>query len=101
VAPKITFTGTIILTYISKSIKWKWTAEHQEAFEKMKLLIAKETLLSFPDFSQEFEIDTDASKLQLGACISQNSKPVAFYSRKLQPAQTRYIQPLKENYYLL
>jgi hypothetical protein len=47
-------------------------------------------LLAFPDFSKEFEIHTDASKLQLGACISQNGKPVAFYSRKLQSAQTRY-----------
>jgi RNase H-like domain found in reverse transcriptase len=49
-----------------------------------------ETILTFPDFSQEFEIHTDASNLQLGACISQNGKQVAFYSRKLQPAQTRY-----------
>ena len=52
--------------------------------------MAKETLVTFPDFSKEFEIHTDASNLQLGACISQDRKPVAFYSRKLQPAQTRY-----------
>ena len=25
-----------------------------------------------------------------GQCISQNNKPIAFYSRKLQPAQRRY-----------
>jgi hypothetical protein len=56
----------------------------------MKALLAKETFLTFPDFSKEFEIHTDASKPQLGACISQNGKPVAFYSRKLQSAQTRY-----------
>jgi RNase H-like domain found in reverse transcriptase/Integrase zinc binding domain len=62
----------------------------------MKALIAKETLLTFPDFSQEFEIHTDASKLQLGACISQNGKPVAFYSRKLQPAQTRFTTTERE-----
>ena len=80
----------------SSKIKWKWTPEHQEAFDKMKALIAKETLLTFPDFSQEFEIHTDASKLQLGACISQNGKPVAFYSRKLQPAQTRYTTTERE-----
>jgi RNase H-like domain found in reverse transcriptase len=84
----------------SAKVKWKWTTEHQEAFEKMKLLIAKETISTFPDFSQEFEIHTDASKLQLGACISQNGKPVAFYSRKLQLAQ-QDIQPLKENCCLL
>jgi hypothetical protein len=56
----------------SSKVKWKWTTEHQESFDKMKSLIAKETLLTFPDFSKEFEIHTDASKLQLGACISQN-----------------------------
>jgi hypothetical protein len=81
---------------ISAKVKWKWTTEHQEAFDKMKALIAKETLLTFPDFSQEFEIHTDASKLQLGACISQNGKPVGFYSRKLQPAQTRYTTTERE-----
>jgi hypothetical protein len=84
----------------SAKVKWKWTTEHQEAFDQMKALIAKETLLTFPDFSQEFEIHTDASKLQLGACISQNGKPVAFYSRKLQPAQTRYTTVQKEHYSL-
>src|SRR5437868_727482 len=32
----------------------------------------------------------DASLSQLGACISQNRRPIAFYSHKLNPAQTRY-----------
>ena len=62
----------------------------------MKALMAKETLVTFPDFTKEFEIHTDASKLQLGACISQGGKPVAFYSRKLNPAQTRYTTTERE-----
>ena len=62
----------------------------------MKKLISKETLLTYPDFSQPFEIHTNASKVQLGACISQNNKPIAFYSRKLNPAQTRYITTERE-----
>jgi hypothetical protein len=74
----------------SAKVKWKWTPECQDSFEKMKAIMAKETLVTFPDFTKEFEIHTDASKLQLGACISQGGKPVAFYSRKLQPAQTCY-----------
>jgi hypothetical protein len=85
----------------SAKVKWKWTTEHQEAFDKMKALIAKETLLTFPDFYQEFEIHTEFSKLQLGACISQNGKPVAFYSRKLQPAQTRYTTTARELLYIV
>jgi len=77
-------------TLTSKNVKWKWTKEHQDAFDNMKKLIAQETLLTYPDFNKPFEIHTDASDVQLGACISQDGKPVAFYSRKLNPAQTRY-----------
>jgi hypothetical protein len=80
----------------SAKVKWTWTTEHQEAIDKKKALITKETLLTFPDISQEFEIHTDASKLQLGACISKNGKQVAFYSRKLQSAQTRYTTTERE-----
>ena len=60
------------------------------AFNKIKQIFRCETLLSFPDFNKPFEIHTDTSHTQLGAVISQNNKPIAFYSRKLQPAQTRY-----------
>ena len=58
----------------------------QAAFEKVKKIISKETLVAFPDFSKPFVIHTDASHTQLGAIISQNNKPIAFYSRKLNPA---------------
>jgi transposase InsO family protein len=66
------------------------------AFDTTEILIAKETLLTYPDFNKQFEIHTDASKLQLGACISQSGKPIAFYSRKLNPAQTRYTTTERE-----
>ena len=47
--------------------------------------MAKEMLVTFPDFTKEFEVHMDASKLQLGACISQGGKPVAFYSKNWNP----------------
>ena len=80
----------------SKDAKWEWTDVHQQAFDKIKKLVSKETLLSFPDFSKRFDIHTDASHTQLGAVISQNNKPIAFYSRKLNPAQTRYTTTERE-----
>ena len=58
--------------------------------------MARETLLAFPDFNKMFEIHTDASKLQLGQIISQEGKPIAFYSRKLNPAQSRYTTTERE-----
>jgi RNase H-like domain found in reverse transcriptase/Reverse transcriptase (RNA-dependent DNA polymerase)/Integrase zinc binding domain/Retroviral aspartyl protease len=74
----------------SKTTKWTWTDVHQKAFELMKQIVSKETLLSYPNFRQPFDIYTDASKTQLGAVISQENRPIAFYSRKLSAAQTRY-----------
>ena len=43
-----------------------------------------------------FEIHTNASKLQLGSVIAQQNRPVAFYSRKLNPAQQRYTTTERE-----
>jgi hypothetical protein len=80
----------------SKTVKWQWTAVEQKAFDTMKRIIARETLLVYPDFNQPFIIYTDASHTQLGAVISQNNKPIAFYSRKLNPAQTRYTTTERE-----
>ncbi len=39
---------------------------------------------------QGFEVYTDSSKLQLGAVITQANRPLAFFSRKLSPAQQKY-----------
>ena len=70
----------------SSKVKWHWTEEHQNAFEEMKRVIAKETMLNYPNFSKPFHIHTDASDVQLGACISQDGKSIAFYSRTLNSA---------------
>jgi hypothetical protein len=51
----------------------------------MKKIIGKEVLLAYPDFTKPFVIHADASHAQLGAAISQDNKPIAFYSRKLNP----------------
>ena len=42
-------------------------------------------LKSYPNFSEEFTIHTYARKTHLRGVISQNGKPIAFYSRKLTP----------------
>ena len=55
----------------SSKVKWKWEEEHDKAFREIKKVMARETLLAFPDFNKRFTIHTDASKTQLGAVISQ------------------------------
>jgi hypothetical protein len=80
----------------SKTVKWRWGKVEQTAFDTIKKIVAKEVLLSYPDFTQPFQIYTDASQLQLGAIITQHGKPIAYWSRKLNPAQTRYTTTERE-----
>jgi len=61
-----------------------------------KRVIAKETMLANPNFNKPFQIYTDTSHYQLGAVVSQEGKPIAFYSRKLNPAQMRYTTTERE-----
>ena len=54
-------------------------------------------LLSYLDFDKSFNIHTDSSNLQLDVVISQNKKPIAYYSRKLNPTQTHNTMTDKES----
>jgi hypothetical protein len=74
----------------------KWEKVHQEAFDKIKQVITNYVMLAFPDFNKPFEINTDASDFQLGAVIMQERRPVAFYSRKLNPALQNYTTGKRE-----
>ncbi len=59
-------------------------------FDDVKAAIANETVIAYPDFSKPFEIYTDASSMQLGAVITQDDRPTAFFSRKLSETQQKY-----------
>jgi hypothetical protein len=49
--------------------------------------------LSYPGYSKDFEIYTDASSKQLGAVITQDNRPIVFCSWKLSNMQRKYIIP--------
>ena len=85
-----------LTSLVSTKAKWKWTEEEQQAFDNMKKIISQEVLLAYPDFTKMFDIHTDASDLQIGSVISQDNQPIAFFSRKLNDAQTRYTTTEKE-----
>ena len=53
-------------------------------------MLAKEAMLTFPDFDEIFHVFADASDLQLGGVIEQNGRPLAFYTRQLNSAQRNY-----------
>jgi hypothetical protein len=79
-------------TRINKAKKkpWRWDLIHQQAFDNVKAAITKDTVLAYPDFSKPFEIYMDASSTQLGAVITQDNRPIAFFSRKHSKVQQKY-----------
>ena len=80
----------------STNTKWQWGPQQEAAFKMAKKIIAREVMLAYPDFNKPFVIHADASHYQLGSVMSQDGKPIAFYSRKLNPAQTRYTTTERE-----
>jgi hypothetical protein len=70
--------------------KFIWDDQHEAAFLKMKDTLAQETMLTYPEFDQPFVIYTDASELQIGGVVTQNDKPLGFFSKKLNDTQKWY-----------
>ena len=80
-----------LLTKItSNKIKCKWTKIKQDTFNRIKRIVACDTLLTYPDFNEAFKIHTYSSTFQLGAFIIQKGKTIAFYSIKLTGTKKMY-----------
>ena len=45
------------------------------------------TLLAYPDFNEDIEINTDSNDIQLWEIIRQKVKPITFNSKKLTEPQ--------------
>jgi hypothetical protein len=100
-----------------KDKSWKVTEKETQAFLKLKDCFKKEVILVEPDREAPFYLETDASDFALGGALHQKDpitgclRPVAFFSRKLSPAELNYdifdkellavIDALKEWRYLL
>lgn len=71
-----------------------WTDVQQDAFEKVKALVASAPLLQRPDFEQTFVVQTDASDTGLGVCLIQmingEERVLEFASCVMNAAQRNY-----------
>ena len=72
-------------------MKFKWTNMKEKEFDDIKITVAHDTLLAYLDLNNQFDMHTYASDYHLVAVISQDGKPITFYTHKLTKIQTRYM----------
>jgi len=75
-------------------VSFEWSTSHEAAFVKLKAAIAQGPVLILPDPSLPFVVHTDASGFAVGAVLQQDQgkglQPIAFLSKKMLDAETRY-----------
>ena len=67
-----------------------WESAQQAAFEAIKKEITNAPVLAYFDQSKTITVQSDASKMGLGAVVLQDGKPVVYASRILTEAEQRY-----------
>ena len=73
------------LTNLLKKGEFQWSMLAHEAFNSLKKAMSATPVLALPDFNLTFEVESDACSNGIGAVLSQNGKPIAFYSKALAP----------------
>ena len=75
-------------------VSWSWTEYHQAGYEKEKEVISSAPVLTLFDIGKRHRVTTDASRNTLGATLLQEQgaewQPVAYASKKMTEAETRY-----------
>ena len=81
-------------------VEFKWTEEHQKAFEALKQALTTAPCLAYPKPDEVFILDTDASDVSIGAVLSQiqdgEEVVISYASNILIKEQRRWCTTRKE-----
>ena len=84
-----------------RSGRFTWSDKCQTAFEQLRHQLSLAPVLAYPDFSQQFVLDTDASDTGIGAVLSQvddegRERVITYRSRLLSKAERQYCVTRRE-----
>ncbi|KAF1326170.1 reverse transcriptase, partial [Globisporangium splendens] len=80
---------------LKKDVEWKWSIDHQTAFEEVKRSLREAPVLALPNHDKPFHVVCDASDYAIGCALMQHDdegheRVVSYQSRQLRPAERNY-----------
>ena len=72
---------TAPFTTLLANDSFQWTDKVDKAFLHLKQALCQASVLSLPDFSIPFCVETDASSVGMGVVLSQKNHPIAFFNK--------------------
>ena len=87
------------ITEYLKGRRFQRNENAQKSFKQPKKKVTEASILGFPNFNKLFEVDYDASSVEIGIAFNQEGKPIAFFSEKLN--ECKYSTYDKEFYAII
>ena len=84
------------LTRLLSKEGFHWTTKSNTTFTKMKEALTSPPVLQLPDFSVPFVVECNACGVGIGAILSQQNRPIAFFSEALKGAALALLTYEKE-----
>jgi hypothetical protein len=80
---------------LKKDVEWRWTAEHQQAFDSIKQSLMEAPVLAIADQDRPFYVVCDASDFAIGCALMQRDdtgaeRVISYQSRQLNTAERNY-----------
>ena len=75
---------------VIKERTFEWNGAAQAAFDEIKRRLTSAPILTLPSFSKTFEVECDASNVGIGDVLSQETRPIAYFSEKLNDTKRKY-----------
>jgi len=87
-----------LMIEVIKGTCFRWTPKAQSSFEEIKAKLIQAPILALPHFNKNFEVECNVSHIGIGGALSQEGKPMAFFTEKLYDSRCKYSTYDKELY---